>query len=417
MIDQTLSLIKLFVFVKLSLEFLKDVRQRLSELNLTGCLISSSDKTVKSLVTYLPAIELENYFYINRIPPQLEVFFDAAKNKTNLKRVSDIQVDLEKELSQKMIGTPISLTVVLDGKPTLSLTGGAAKITYDRDSSFIVGEILILTAVLKSLGIKTPLFSSRLSASEIKKKSAFRQILAVQSVVLTVIFDNESGINEEQVKELFFKFNRQHSGMHLSQFSQANDAFPLKPYVLKLAVELSLDSFGGVSDKSKHVKMSESYLTTEYILFKFLVGAVAGAHVQEICKMSDEVTTSSGKTVSECLSNGNFDYIKAFLSSWLTPLEQGGKAERAGFRLSAQIWQALALVIHRLISDGASVQEVSNAGLILGQLDYCKKASHWGDCEVMALDSNGRLYKNAANSTREFRNGLADYFYGVVRTY
>lgn len=378
-------------------------------------MIASSDKTVKSLVTYLPAIELNNYFCVDRVPPLLEFFFDAAKNKTNLKRVNDIQVDLENELSQGGIGAPISLTVVLDGKPTLHLIGNTAKIGYDRSTSFVVGELLVLTAVLKSLGIKTPLLSSRLSTSEIKKKSAYRQILAVQNVVLTVIFDDERGIHEEQIRELFFKFNRQHSGVHLSQFSQVNYVFPLKPYVQQLADSLSLESLGGVSDKSKHVKTSERYLTTEYILFKFLVGAIAGAHVQEICKMSDDVTTHSGKKVSECLAKGNLEYIKVFLTSWLIPLEQGGKAERAGFRLSAQIWQALALVIHRLISDGSSVQDVRHAGLILGRLDYSKKAIHWGDCEVMALDSNGRLYKNAANSTREFRNGLASYFYRIVK--
>lgn len=102
------------------------------------------------------------------------------------------------------------------------------------------------------------------------------------------------------------------------------------------------------------------------------------------------------------------------MSSWLTPLEISGKSERTGFRLSAQIWQALALVIYRLISDGVSVQDISHAGLVLGRLDFSKKAAHWSNCEVMALDSNGRLYKNAANSTREFRNGLADYFYSIV---
>lgn len=116
------------------------MRQRLSELNLTGCLITSSGKTIKSLITYLPAIELENYFVLNRIPPQLEVFFDAAKNKTNLKRVRDIQADLEKELSHGMIGTPISLTLVLEGKPFLSQVGGVAKVAYDRSSSFVVGR-------------------------------------------------------------------------------------------------------------------------------------------------------------------------------------------------------------------------------------------------------------------------------------
>lgn len=394
---------------------MKDTRLKLSELNLTGCLIASSDKTVKSLVTYLPAIELDAYFCVNRIPPQLGFFYDAAKNKTNLKRVNDIQADLENELSRGEVGAPISLTVVLGGKPKLHLTNNNAKVTYDRSSSFIVGELLILTAVLKSLGIKTPLFSSRLSASEVKKKSAYRQILAIQNVVLTVIFDDERGIHEEQVKELFFKFNRQHSGMHLSQFSQVNDIFPLRPYVQRLTDSLSLETFGGVSDKSKHVKTSESYLTTEYILFKFLVGAVAGAHIQEVCKMSDNVTTQSGKKISECLSGGSFECIEAFLRSWLSPLVQGSKAERAGFRLSAQIWQALALVIHQLISDDVSVQGISQAGLVLGRLDYSKKAIHWSDCEVMALDSNGRLYKNAANSTREFRNGLARYFYSIVR--
>lgn len=374
-------------------------------------MIANSDKTIKSLVTYLPAIELENYFFVDRIYPKLEVFFDAAKNKTNFKRVCDIQADLEEELSQGVIGAPISLTVVLGGRSTLSFAGDTAKVTYDRAASFVVGEVLVLTAVLRPLGIKTPLFSSRLSSADIKRKSAFRQMLAVQNVVLTIIFDDEEGVSEEQVRELFFKFNRQHSGMHVSQFSQVNDLFPLKPQVLSLANYLNLESFGGVSNKSKHVKMSESYLTTEYILFKFLVGAVAGAHIQETCKMSDEVTTLSGKKVSECLSNGNVDFIEAFLNSWLIPLKQAGKEGRAGFRLSAQIWQALALVVHKLISDGATVQDISHAGLVIGELDYSKKAVHWSCCEVMALDSNGRLYKNAANSTREFRIGLARYFY------
>ncbi|MCK8043681.1 hypothetical protein MSG37_02190 [Shewanella sp. 1CM18E] len=386
----------------------------MSKLNLAGRLITSTGKTVKGLVTCLPTVELENYFFSDRIYPQLEVVFDAAKNKTNLRRVCEIQNDLEAELSHGVVGAPIALTVVLEGRPALSINGDTAMVTYERSSSFILGEILILTAVLKSLGLRTPLFSSRLNSVDVKKSSAFRQMLAVQNVVLTIIFDDESGINEEQVRELFFKFNRQHSGMHLTQFSKSNDSFPLKPSVIRVSKSLRLEDFGGLSNKSKHVKVSESYLTTEYILFKFLVGAVAGAHIQETCKMSDDVTVASGKNVSEVLSEGYFDFVESFLTAWLMPLRQDNKHARTGFRLSAQIWQAIALVVNRLVADGATIEDVTSAGLILGKLDYSKKAVHWYNCEVMALDSNGRLFKNAANSTREFRIGLANYFYSFV---
>ncbi|HIF9209128.1 TPA: hypothetical protein ACX6QM_002369 [Photobacterium damselae] len=386
----------------------------LPKLHLTGRLASRVGKTVKSLVTFLPAIELENYLSVNRVYPDLEVVYDAAKNKTNLKKVSEIQEDIKNELLAGGVGSPLALTVVLEGKPTLVAKGESGCLEYDIASTFIVGNILLLVAILKTLGIKAPLFSSRLSASEIKKNSVCRQMLAKDEIMLTFVFDDENGLNEEQVREFFFKYNRQHSGVHLTQFSKPDKAFPLKPFISQLTRDLNFEEYGGVSTKSKHVKASDSYLTTEYILFKFLVGSVAGAQVQETCMMSDDVTFASGQRVSVVLSEGYINYIEAFLNAWLLPLKQDNQFTRAGFRLSAQIWQALSLVVHKLVADGASIEDVTNAGLILGELDYSKKATHWHNCEVMGLDSNGRLFKNAVNSTREFRNGLANYFLSIV---
>ncbi|WP_305815716.1 hypothetical protein [Photobacterium leiognathi] len=386
----------------------------MTELHLTGRVAFRNGKTIKSLVTYLPAIELENYVFVTRIYRDLEVIYDAAKNKTNLKKVNEIQEDLKKELLIGEIGSPLSLTIALEGRPKLTTIGEQGKLIYKRSSTLIVGDVLLLVAVLKILGIKAPLFSSRLSSSDIKKNSMLRQMLANEEVMLTFVFDDENGLSEAQVKEFFLKYNRQHSGLHLTQFSKTDKEFPLQPFVSQLTRDLNLDEYGGVSTKSKHVKASESYLTTEYILFKFLVGAVAGAQVQEKCMMSDDVTFSSGKKVSSILSDGRIDYIEAFLSAWLQPLKQGNKSMRAGFRLSAQIWQALSLVVYQLIVNGDSIEKIINAGLALGELDYSKKATHWHNCEVMALDSNGRLFKNSANSTREYRNGLATYFYNFV---
>ncbi|WP_163922719.1 hypothetical protein [Photobacterium sp. Alg240-V54] len=382
----------------------------MSKLNLTGRLASRAGKTVKSLVTYLPAIELENYLSVTRVYPDLEVFYDAAKNKTNLKKVIDIQEDIKNELLAGAVGSPLSLTVVLEASPTLITTGKRGNIEYERASTFVVGNVLFLVAILKTLGIKAPLFSSRLSSSEIKKNSIYRQMLAKDEVMVTFVFDDENGLSEDQVREFFFKYNRQHLGLHLTQFSSPDETFPLKPFISKLTKDLNLEGYGGVSTRSKHVKASDSYLTTEYILFKFLVGSVAGPQVQETAMMSKDVTFASGLKVLDVLEDGYIKYIEAFLRGWLQPLENNNKLTRVGFRLSAQIWQALSLVVHQLVIGGASIKDLTQAGLILGELDYNKKATHWHNCKVMGLDSNGRLFKNTASSTREFRNGLAQYF-------
>lgn len=377
---------------------------------MSGQLVTSSDKKKKCLIACVPFAELSNYLFVERIYSGLEVVYDAAKNKTNLKKVIEIQSDLKEELLSGELGVPLALTVVLEGKSKLTTKKGISSIEYERNSSFVIGNILMLIATLKILGIKAPIFSSRLGTSDIKKNSIFRQVLAKENVVLTFIFNDESEITTDEVRELFFKYNRQNSGIHFSQFSPSNKDFPLRPFVAKLTQELDLERYGGVSSQSKHIKVSDNQLTTEYILFKFLVGSVAGAHIQELCKMSDDVKLSTGQKVSEILSGGHLENIKAFLTAWLEPLESNAKEIRLGFRLSAQIWQALGLVVYKLIDNDASIEDLSQAGSVLGKIDYGKKASHWHDCDVMGLDSNGRLYKNAANSTREFRIGLAEYF-------
>lgn len=313
------------------------MRVSLSKLHLTGRLASRVGKTVKSLVTYLPAIELENYLSVTRVYPDLEVVYDAAKNKTNLKKVSEIQEDIKDELLTGIVGSPLSLIVALEGNPTLVTTGEYGSLEYDRTSTFVIGNVLLLVAILKTLGIKAPLFSSRLSSSEIKKNSIYRQMLAKDEIMLTFVFDDEKGLSEEQVREFFFKYNRQHSGLHLTQFSKSDNSFPLKPVIDQLTQNLNFEKYGGISKKSKHVKVSDSYLTTEYIIFKFLVGSVAGAQVLETCMMSNDVTFSSGQKVSEVLEDGYIKYIEAFLKAWLQPLENNNKLTRGGFRLSAQI--------------------------------------------------------------------------------
>ena len=102
------------------------------------------------------------------------------------------------------------------------------------------------------------------------------------------------------------------------------------------------------------------------------------------------------------------------MRGWLKPLKESFVNNRSGYQLSPQVWQALGLVIHKLVTDGMSPDVLENAGRELGNLDYSKQAKHWENCPVMELDVQGRIYKNAANSTRQFRLGLQEYFLKVI---
>ncbi|WP_318510086.1 hypothetical protein [Photobacterium leiognathi] len=169
-----------------------------------------------------------------------------------------------------------------------------------------------------------------------------------------------------------------------------------------------------MSFDSKHVKVSGHLITTQYILFKLIIGAVAGIGTQEYSKLTKDVTLADGSKVSSILSDGYLDKISIFLKAWLKPLKVQFANNRSGYHLSPQVWQALGLTIHQLLNNEVSITALKNAGKTLGELNYSKSASHWGRCDVMELDSKGRAYKNASNSTRQFRSGLSTYFLEVI---
>lgn len=265
------------------------------------------------------------------------------------------------------------------------------------------------------MGVKTFLFSSRLSVKEANSKSELRQRLAMENVEVRVIFDDQRGLDGDDIIELFKQSLIFDSSMSLPhavnrQGLLSDKDYPLKPFVDQLVADSDIESFGGIKADAKHVKVSERYITTSYVLFKTIVGAVAGVGTQEYSKMSKDITLPNGKTISSVLSDGYLDFITAFLKEWLEAQREAFTINRSGYQLSPQVWQALGLTIHQLLSNGASGEKLKVAGKALGQLDYSKNAKHWSHCSVMELDSKGRIYKNAAGSTRQFRVGLFEYF-------
>ncbi|WP_394240602.1 hypothetical protein [Vibrio astriarenae] len=369
----------------------------------------------------MPMVEVINFFSTKRLLPSLNWVSDVAVNAKNLERVQDIQVELEAVVSNNAVGLPLVLTFAVVGKPRIEKRSHQrSNLYYTPASTCIVGNPLGLVAICRLLGQKTFLFSSRLSVKEANQRSELRQRFAMETVEVRVVFDDESGIDEQQVVELF-KQNRVFDAplnlphINGSEVFLSEDQFPLKLQVEQLTQQANLDFYGGVSSDSRHVKVSDTYITTQYILFKLLVGAVAGIGTQEYSKMSKDVTLPSGQPLSLALSEDCVSQIAIFLSAWLKALKNAFVDDRSGYHLSPQIWQAIGLTFHHINQGTVSNDDLFSAGNALGQLDYSKSAQHWNECSVMELDAKGRVYKNSASSTRLFRAGLCEYFVGVVK--
>ncbi|HHK8570776.1 TPA: hypothetical protein ACQYC4_001598 [Vibrio parahaemolyticus] len=392
----------------------------LSDKKISGTLLSSEGRTQKTLIATMPVFEVAAFFSVGNLLPELKWAADAAVNAKNADKVQEIQAELESILFDKSVCMPLSLTFAVIGKPHLHHAARSLPtLSYNPSDTHIVGNVLVLVAICKILGLKTFLFSSRLSVKEANQKSELRQRLAMENVEIRVVFDDEKGLEASHAIDLFKKSSIFDSSLNLPHLSEGknllpNDDFPLKDYINQLIKEANIERYGGVNFNSKHVKVSESSITTQYILFKLIVGAVAGVGTQEYSKMSKDVTLSSGDSLSSILSEGYVSNIASFLAAWLEPLKEAFVHNRSGYHLSPQVWQAIGLTIHQLVRNGASLTDLSNAGRELGQLDYSKNATHWKKCSVMELDAKGSIYKNAANSTRQFRIGLSEYFLSLL---
>ncbi|WP_141341442.1 MULTISPECIES: hypothetical protein [Vibrio] len=363
--------------------------------------------------------EIASYFSTTNLLPELRWAIDAAVNATNVDRVQQLQSELQKKVIDHSVSAPLSLTFAIVGKPTLiNASHQLPTLNYDTSNTHIVGNVLGLTAICKVLGLKTFLFSSRLTVKEANQRSEVRQRLAMETVEVRIVFDSREGLGTGDVIELFRQGSILESSLSLPHLRGghnllAEDDFPLKPFIDRLIRDAAIESYGGVNYDAKHVKVSEHYITTQYVLFKLLVGAVAGVGTQEYSKMSKDTILSDGASLTSALSDKFMEKIAVFLRAWLEALNDTVLNDRSGYHLSPQVWQALGLTINRLIQN-TSLNEMQVAGTMLGALDYSKNATHWSDCAVMELDAKGRVYKNAASSTRQFRVGLAAYFLQVI---
>ncbi|MFA0318632.1 hypothetical protein AB4561_01580, partial [Vibrio sp. 10N.222.55.A3] len=145
----------------------------MSKVKLKGKVISYGSQPTKALVTFISVIELSSYVETTKPHEALRMLFNAAQNATNKKKTLTLQGDIKNEVLSGELGVPLSLTVVVSGDSEVRENKFATEIEFERSKAFVIGNLLTYNALLNLTGLKAPLFSSRISSSDLQKNSVF----------------------------------------------------------------------------------------------------------------------------------------------------------------------------------------------------------------------------------------------------
>lgn len=371
----------------------------------------------KSLLCFVPATEIQNYFSgFEEFSEDLEVIFSELLNSTNQKRIKNLEQEIAHAFYSDQLFPPLSLTItVCDGD--LSVAGrkdALYSLRYRRQQAFLVDGILTYCAIMNLLGYKLryPHFVVNQERTEIDGR--VRQMLAGQNLLVTIIFDEEGTLAQRDILNLCKTFNQRDVQLHSVSLSRVASESLVKVFVHELAKELRLDKIGGMSTKSTRVTKSDPFITTESTMLHMVVATIGGNKLRMSTKVMDQL--SDGSLIDLQRLDKIKPAITTFFSAWLLSCQHQLKYNRDGFHYSTQIWQALGLVIHYLISNQYTLEELERVGYLLGQLDYSRDAEHWQHCPAMKLDMRGYQYKNATSGGRTFREGIARYFIELVKT-
>ncbi|HHX8446789.1 TPA: hypothetical protein ACVO1C_003146 [Vibrio diabolicus] len=282
---------------------------------------------------------------------------------------------------------------------------------YNKNKAVVLDGFLLISALSKQLDLIDPFTGKQTERSGLSTQQ--KQHLESIDVRLSIYYGAEEKIDEATVSKLFFDLNALDSKVYSQYITTHAQESPLSLGADRLAVALALDAIGGVSELNKITK-SDSYVTTKSTLIHILLATLGGrgARIEkQLPKYLPNKTLITTQVINDALET-----VIPLIAGWISCLESKFKQDKNGFHRSMQVWQALGIVAHYLSSNAALTgSELFAAGQVLGQLDYDKSASHWGNCAAFKKDSSGRFWINATGGGRTFRDKVADYFIDVLR--
>ncbi|MFZ3489940.1 hypothetical protein [Vibrio harveyi] len=282
---------------------------------------------------------------------------------------------------------------------------------YNKNKAVVLNGFLLISALSEQLDLIDPFTGKRSELSGLSTQQ--KQHLESIDVRLSIYFGTEEKIDESIVSKLFFDLNAIDSKVYSQYITTHAQESPLTLGADRLAEALKLDAIGGASELNKITK-SDSYVTTKSTLIHILLATLSGRGARIEKQLPTHLPNKDPITTQ--VINDALETVLPLISGWISCLESKFKQNKNGFHRSMQVWQALGIVAHYLSNNAALTEsELFSAGQVLGQLDYDKSASHWGNCAAFKKDSSGRFWINATGGGRTFRDKISEYFIDVLR--
>ncbi|TKF99559.1 hypothetical protein [Vibrio sp. F13] len=281
---------------------------------------------------------------------------------------------------------------------------------YEKDSSVVVDGFLTISALSILLGRTDPFAKKQLGNSALNEEQ--KAILSSLDIRINIYYGREAQTDEEAISQLFFDINAIDPKVYSQHIITNVQDSPLNVGAKKLAKDLNLDSFGGVSELNKITK-SDGYVTNYSTLTSIILTCIAGKGTRITKKLPTHLPNKTPIT-NQVIEHG-LSKVTPLMKGWLFSLENEFKQNNNGFHRSMQVWQALGVVAHELmLNDKLSESEIFSMGKALGKLDYDKSAAHWGNSKAFKRDAIGKGWVNATGGGRTFRDKIAEYFLTIL---
>lgn len=279
-----------------------------------------------------------------------------------------------------------------------------------RNDSVIIDGFLIISALSYLLDKVDPFTGKKSDKSTLSIKQ--KQKLNSIDVRLSIYYKQNEKIDDESISKLFFDINTLDTKIYSQHITTHFQESPLNLGAEKLALALNLNELGGVAEINKITK-SDSFITTKNTLIHILLASLSGKNARVEKQLP---TYLPDKTlITDQVIDNVLKVVIPFMKGWISSLEIKFKRNSNGFHRSMQIWQALGIVVYNLTQiNHLTKQELFTAGQILGQLDYDKSASHWGNCKALKKDISNSFWINATGGGRTFRDKVAEYFIEIL---
>ncbi|MCS0112861.1 hypothetical protein NDJ00_01405 [Vibrio parahaemolyticus] len=342
----------------------------------------------------------------------LDRFATSYERSLNRERLLQLKTQLqESTINNIPLALPEVSLYIYGSTRSKNLNEKLRTLQYNKNKAVILGGYLLISAFSELLDFVDPFTGKQTSSSGLSAQQ--KQKLASIDVRLNLYYGIEEKIDDAVMSKLFFDVNTLDTKVYSQYIATHAQQSPLAMGADKLANALQLHEIGGVSELNK-ITRSDSYVTTKNTLIYILLATLGGrgARIEKrLPTCLPNKTLLTAQTVNQALNQ-----LIPFMRGWISCLESKFKQDDNGFHRSMQLWQAMGLVVYHLThNQDVSDTELFSAGKALGQLDYDKSASHWGNCDAFKKDASGRFWINATGGGRTFRDKIAEYFISILQ--